>query len=489
LTCAERRARLEQPEDKQQGDELTDQATTAGEVYTQTSAPENYGLHAGALGPIETLAQSVSAVAPSTTPSLTIPLVFALAGNATWFVYLLATVAMLLVGFCVSRFARLSASPGSLYTYTANALPPIFGVTAAWALLLAYLATGASVAGGALYYAIVLAQQFFHWAPPAVPTLAVVCGLAGWIAYRDVKLSAELMLWIEVISVSLILIVVLVLVFHFGLQFDLDQFRLKGVTLSSLGPALVLSIFSFVGFESATTLGAEARNPLRTIPRAVLQCALLAGVFFMICSYSEVLGFRGISGQLSETTSPLHLLAGRAGVSPLGVAIDMGAFISMFACVLACTTAAARLLMRMAHGRLLPALFESTSRRHRTPTAAVLATAGLMFAGTLLMALRNVTGADMYDLLGSLAVFGFLTAYALVALALPFARSALGQHSHTVAVVSVTTVIVMILIGVFDVRSSSDPAHACIPYIYLAYIIAGIAVYFLRRTKTALPVD
>ena len=112
-----------------------------------------------------------------------------------------------------------------------------------------------------------------------------------------------------------------------------------------------------------------------------------------------------------------------------------------------------------------------------------------MLAGTLVMALRNVTGSDMYDLLGSLSVFGFLTAYALVALALPFARSTLGQHSHTVAVVSVITVIVMILIGVFDVRSSSDPAHARIPYIYVAYIIAGIAVYFLRRRDAVLPAE
>jgi len=63
-------------------------------VYAQQSSPaENYGLHAGVLGPLETLAQSVSAMAPSTSPSLTIPLVFALAGNATWFVYLLATAA------------------------------------------------------------------------------------------------------------------------------------------------------------------------------------------------------------------------------------------------------------------------------------------------------------------------------------------------------------------------------------------------------------
>src|SRR5450631_4820295 len=124
---------------------VTDQTRTTGEVYTEQNAAEDYGLHAGVLGPLETLAQSVSAMAPSTSASLTIPLVFALAGNGTWFVYLLATATTLLVGFCVSRFAKLSASPGSLYTYVASTLPPFWGVTAAWGLLLAYVATGASV--------------------------------------------------------------------------------------------------------------------------------------------------------------------------------------------------------------------------------------------------------------------------------------------------------------------------------------------------------
>ena len=209
-------------------------------MYAEASATESYGLRTGALGPVETLAQSVSATAPSTSPSLTIPLVFALAGNATWFVYLLATGATLLVGFCVSRFARLSASPGSLYSYTADTLPPFFGVTAAWALLLAYLATGASVMGGALYYASIFLQPVFHRAPPSLPALALICGVAAFVAYRDVKLSAELMLWIEIASVSLIVVVLAVLPFHFGLHLDMDQFRLKGVTLSALGPALVL---------------------------------------------------------------------------------------------------------------------------------------------------------------------------------------------------------------------------------------------------------
>jgi len=462
------------------GGSVTQPISSTGEV---SPLPEVYGLHAGVLGPLETLAQSVSAMAPSTSPSLTIPLVFALAGNATWFVYLLATGATLLVGFCVSRFARLSASPGSLYTYAAETLPPAFGVIAAWGLLLAYIATGASVAGGALYYAGLLSQQFLHWSPPALLTLGAVCAVAGLIAWRDVKLSAELMLWIEVVSVSLILIVLAVLVFRFGFQFDLDQFRLKGVSIAALGPALVLSMFSFVGFEAATTLGGEAREPLKTIPRAVMQCAILAGFFFMLCSYSEVLGFRGQSSQLSDSTSPLHLLATKAGVSLLGIGIDLGAAVSMFACVLACTTAAARVLMKMAHSKLLPAALERANKSHGTPGAAIAVTAGLMFAATAALALGGAPGSDMYDWLGSLSVFGFLTAYALVAAALPFARRALGQHSHWVAATSVLTVVVMILIVIFDLRSATDATHARIPWIYLAYIACGLAWYLLRRRK------
>jgi len=466
---------------------VSEQKSATVAVYphldSKSESRESYGLHAGVLGPLETLAQSVSAMAPSTSPSLTIPLVFAIAGNATWLVYLLATCATLIVGFCVSRFARLSASPGSLYTYTADTLPQPFGVTAGWGLLLAYLATGASVAGGALYYTDLLARQFLHRVPPTLLTLAIVCVAAAYVAYRDVKLSAELMLWIEICSLSLIFLVLAIMLVRNGLHLDIEQFRLRGVSYSSLGPALVLSMFSFVGFESATTLGGEARNPLRTIPRAVIQCAVIAGVFFVLCSYSEVLGFRGESGKLSETTSPLHLLAGKAGVSPLGIGIDIGAFVSMIACVLACVTAASRVLMRMARERLLPPMFEKTSPVHGTPGAAIILSTSLIFLATAIMAMRGISGADVYDLMGSTSVFGFLTAYALVAIALPFARRARGQHSDLVVAISVIAVVVVLLIAAYDLRSTADVAHARLPYVYLFYIAAGLAWYLTRRRK------
>src|SRR5882724_13108625 len=92
---------------------------------TELDSPRtaDYGLQSGILSPMETLAQSVSTMAPTTTPAATIPLVCALAGNGTWLAYALATVAVLLVALCIARFARHSASPGSLYTYSSMILP------------------------------------------------------------------------------------------------------------------------------------------------------------------------------------------------------------------------------------------------------------------------------------------------------------------------------------------------------------------------------
>jgi amino acid transporter len=460
------------------------QTGASAEVYSTGESgtiDKGYGLHKGVLSPMETLAQSVSAMAPSASPSLTIPLVFALAGNGTWFVYLLATIAILLIGFCVSRFARMSASPGSLYTYTSDTLRPSLGAIAAWALLIAYIATGASVAGGALYYANVLLGQFFSWTPPTLPTLAIVVIITAAVAYRDVKLSAELMLWIEVVSVSLIAIVLALLLIHQGFRLDINQLRLKGVPITGLGPALVLAMFSFVGFESATTLGGEAREPLKTIPRVVIQVAILAGVFFVLCAYSEVLGFQGESGKLSDSTSPLHVLARKAGVSPLGTAIDIGAFVAMIACVLACTTAAARVMLRMSHSGLMPDLFGRTHKRYGTPGAGVVLTSVVMFAATAAMALRGVGGTDMYGWLGSISVFGFLTAYALVAVSLPFARKALGQHSHMVTAISWFTVLVMIGCAFGSVYPVPEGPAVWFPYIYLAYMALGMCWFLVRR--------
>src|SRR6266849_3348973 len=117
------------------------------------------------------------------------------------------------------------------------------------------------------------------------------------------------MLWIEAVSMSLVLIVVVLVLVRHGLHLDWQQFQLRGMTGSGLRLGLVLALFSFVGFESATPLGSEARNPLKTIPRAVIQSAVLAGVFFTVCAYAEVLGFHAVGQDLGNSPPPMRVLA------------------------------------------------------------------------------------------------------------------------------------------------------------------------------------
>ena len=441
----------------------------------------SYGLRKQVLGPWETLAQSVSAIAPTATPAMTIPLVFALAGNGTWLVYIFATLAVTLVGLVIGRFGRRSASPGSLFMYATHSLPGWAASLAGWALLLAYVATAASVAAGFFNYANVLLHAWLGvgFSPSLLIALAVLA--SGAMAYRDIKVSAEAMLWMEAASVTCIVVIVALTLWKHGLHLDWEQLRLKGVSGSGVRLGLVLALFSFVGFESATTLGEEAREPLKTIPRAVLQCALGCGVFFTVCAYTEVLSFRGAAEGLDQAAAPLHTMATRTGASLLGTVVDIGAMISMFACTLACITAGARVLMLMSHRGLAHRKLRSTHAKNETPHFAVVVTAIACLVPAVTLAAKGVNSTDIYGWMGALATYGFITVYALVCIALPLHLRQTERLSIGVMALSVAGTVAMVLALAGSVYPVPTGAYARLPYIYLVYLLAGFGWYWVRQ--------
>ncbi|HXX18247.1 MAG TPA: APC family permease [Candidatus Acidoferrum sp.] len=446
-----------------------------------------YGLRREILSPMETLAQSVSTISPSSTPAVTIPLVCALAGNGTWLAYLLATIGVLLVALCVASFARHSSSPGSLYIYAAKVLPRWLTALVAWSLLLAYVATASSVIGGFYQYAILVLLPS-HGGPISAVLLAIiVTAISMWVAWRDVKVSARLMLWIEAMSLLTILIVVVLVLAHRGLHLDASQIKLQGMTGSGLRLGLVLAIFSFVGFESATTLGAEARNPLKTIPRAVIQSALLAGAMFVACAYTEVLGFHMVGQNLGDSQAPMQTLAGVAGAPVLGTLINIGVLVSLFACTLACVTAAARVLLLMAHTGLVHGRLRDTHEEHETPHIAIVVTGIAAGLPAVVLAARGASGLDVYGWMGSLATYGFIVTYALVAAALPAYLRQHGAFRASAVVLSVVACVAMFLGLVGNLYPVPEGPYGKLPYIYLAYLAAGF-VWFLiaiRREHSA----
>ena len=446
----------------------------------------DYGLRREVLSPMETLAQSVSTMAPTTTPAATIPLVCALAGNGTWLAYVLATSAVLLVALCIARYARHSASPGSLYNYVSITLPPWLSATVAWSLLLAYVATGSSVIGGFYHYANQLLLDATGHVFSAVTLAALVTAVSIWIAYRDVKISARLMLWIEAASVTVIMVVVALLLVRHGWHGDWEQLHLRGMTGSALRLGLVLALFSFVGFESATTLGSEARNPLQTIPRAVIQSAILAGVFFTVCAYAEVLGFHTAGQDLGSSPAPMHILARVGGVPVLGLLIDIGALVSLFAGTLACITAAARVLLLMAHNGLAHGSLRNTHARNQTPSRAVVITGVAALLPVAILAARGASGLDVYGWMGSLATYGFIVAYALVCVALPRYLRDHGVFRRRAQIVPWLAGTAMLLALVGNFYPIPEGPYGKLPYIYAGYLGAGLLWFALRqRTRNA----
>jgi amino acid transporter len=437
------------------------------------------------LGPLETLAQSISTMAPTATATLTVPLVFASAGNGTWLSYVGATVCTLLVALCIARFAQESASPGSLYSYATTSLPMAAGSVAAWALLLAYVGTGASVVGGFVHYANVVLGEFLGKTAAATVLAAFAALISIWIAYRDVKVSARLMVYIELVSVALIGFVFILLLWRRGLHFDPVQLKLTGVNFSGVRLGMVLAMFSFVGFESATTLGEEAKHPLRNIPRAVLQSVVFSGMFFIAASYTEVLGFPASAGTLDQSTSPLSALSTVAGVHRLGPFIDICAMVSMFACTLACVTAAARVLLLMAHNGIVHRGLAKTHAKNETPHAAVIATG----AATLLLPIGLIalhqSGETIYDWMGTLATYGFIVAYALVAIALPIHLKQLGKMTVWSVLLAVLAVAAMAVVLEGTLYPVPPFPKNYLPYLFLAYLLVSVGWHWLGGKKKA----
>jgi len=460
-------------------------AATAEPILIE-QAPAASGLRPNILSPTETLAQSISAIAPTTTPALTIPLVFALAGNGTWLAYAFAMGAVLLIAFCISRFARHKSGPGSLYLYATSSLPPLASGVAGWALLLAYTITGASVSGGFILFAnILLVQMTGHAVNAAL--LGSICVVAcTWIAYRDVQVSAELMLWMEVASVVAILIVMVLLLWRHGLHFDHAQIGLHGVKASGVRLGVVLALFSFVGFESATALGDEAINPLLTIPRAVVRSAFFAGLFFIGCAYLETFGMAQAHDNLGTSPAPMHVLARLVGIPWLGWVIDVGALVSMFAATLGCITAAARVLLRMASDGIAHPALARTHHKNATPHLAVLLIGLVMLLPVAILAARGVSGADIYGWLGSLAVYGFLTTYGLACIGLPLYLRRVHTLSNGTVALSIGAAVAILLALAGTLWPVPDPPYNWLPYFYLVYLALGVGWQLWATRKHAI---
>jgi amino acid transporter len=437
----------------------------------------------------ELLAQAVALISPTMTAALIIPVMYSNTGDWSWLSYALGTIMLLFVAYNLNQFARRSSSSGSMYAYTCRGLGLTAGAISGWALIWAYLGISmAGVTGFSIFANALLGMVGLH-----LPFIALfaVCVLVSWYcAWKNVQLSALLMLVFEGISVSFILLLCFFVLAQHQFALDTAQFTVGTLPWSSVGLGVVVAVFSLVGFECATAFGDEAKNPLRTIPRVVLLSLVLAGAFFVFVTYVMVMGVRGYTTPLDQIDAPLNVLATLSHVPVLQVPLSLGAMVSFFALCLSCINAGGRVIFAMGRHGIFPAATAGAHEKNETPHIAVTLMSLVAFAVPAALAVGGVAPLDTFNWVGTCAAFGFIVAYCLVTVAAPVYLKGLGELKARDLVGCVAALVLLAIPAVGSVYPIPDPPVTYFPYLFLVYMAGGIGwiLAFYRRKPAAMAV-
>ena len=311
-------------------------------------------------------------------------------GRAVPLAFALATVGVLLIAWTFVRLTQRFNHAGSVYGFVGASLGPRAGVISGWALMGTYTfygvvtSTAARIFGADFLEALGIWTDQPDWAPFVVGAVA----LAGvWaLAASNIREGTRVLLVIKGTTVALILIVSVVILFRIatgtapnGNTLDFSVFTVPGGTGTwALFLGVVFGFLSFAGFEAAATLGEEAQEPRRDIPRAILGVAIFGGLYYVFVTAIEVMGFgTNVAGveKFIASGSLLGDLGSQSVAGGVGELITIGAAVSAFGCALACVVGATRLLHALSRDEVGPPPLGAVPARNGVPIQATAAVA------------------------------------------------------------------------------------------------------------------
>ncbi|GMA62027.1 APC family permease [Alicyclobacillus fastidiosus] len=367
---------------------------------------------------VETVALSAAVMAPSVSMALNVSLITGLAGYSVTIIFLISVVITFCVSATIIKFNQMFSTSGSLYKFTEYGLGKKVALVSGWALFLAYftLVVGVSAALGS-YLSSLLSTLHIHvnWLP-----ISLFLSLVMWVlAYRDMNVSTRVMLALEGVSISLILILAGVIFFKTGLHgLSWAPLGFGSNNFSAIAQGVVMGLLSFAGFECASALGEETRNPKKMIPLVI--CGTIAGIaiFFLISSYSQVIGYgvttKGIKA-LSNSAMPLSNLADKFVSKQYAFLVVLAITMSLFSCVIGCVCTGSRILLSMSRDGNLHKSLSNIHVRFKTPHVSVntMMIASLLIQISFYIFTRG-DGKDLYDDSAYVTALSMLVAYMFV---------------------------------------------------------------------------
>jgi amino acid transporter len=344
-------------------------------------------LRRGSLRFLRTAALPVGIQGPTAGVIIGPAIIAGIVGEPGALAQVLALVAMGFVAYAFVVFTRSFNTAGSVYAFNGSALGPSYGFVSAWLLLLVYTSFAAGVYATTADIAQALLASFgvhVSWVWLGLAGAALAIGLA----YLSIGFSSLVILAAEGAAVALITAVAVAVLaaggyHHHGVT--AAAFSPHGVSLSLLALGVTAAFGQFSGFESAATLGEEARRSTRTIPAAIGWSLFGAAAIYIFFTWIVYTAYPGPAAIAADPAPLVHVARVYLG-SGVGTAVSAAGLISAFGAQLACLNAAARLLFalgRETSGTAAGSLLTRTGRRHSSPAGALTVVGAVSVAALL----------------------------------------------------------------------------------------------------------
>jgi basic amino acid/polyamine antiporter, APA family len=312
------------------------------------------------------------------------------------------------LGMVFARLARIAPATGGPYAYTRMGFGPFAGFLIAWGYWISIWASLPAIAAAFVGYLRVLI--------PALAghrTLNIAIGLAAIWGVALVNLRGVKEAGLFQAATTYTKLVPFVSIAAFGLFWvDWQTFETINPSgqpfLTTLAATAPLTMFAFLGIESATVPAGDVIDPQRTIPRATLLGTAVSALIYL-------LGTAVVMGVIPRETL-IHSAAPFADAARVmwggwaATVIALAAVISSLGALNGWTLLLAQVPMAAAHDGAMPPVFGQLSPRG-VPARGILISVGLSTLLVLLQTSGTSTLVAFYDLIVNLSTDAAMIPY------------------------------------------------------------------------------
>src|SRR5437899_2518950 len=295
-------------------------------------------------------------------------------GPAAPLAFVCCAVAMVLFVTCFAIAGSRVSLTGGLYAYVEVAFGRYVGFLAGMLYFLTALGAVAGVVN-VLANSVALVVPFLASPLMRVLVMLAVYGLLVFINIRGVREGAGAVTVITFAKLLPLLLFICVGIFFI----HAPNLAWSGWPSSkSLGDAVILLIFAFVGIEVALIPSGEVKNPARTVPRSAYLVLVVTTVIYILI---QLVAQVTLGSDLAKyPDAPLAESAGTF-LGKLGRTILLaGASISAFGFVTSDILSSPRMIFAFGRDGALPQFFAHVHSRFRSPDVAIITYATLVFA-------------------------------------------------------------------------------------------------------------